>query len=87
MEDNSIVNQASEWSKSWEVTNSQIKGGVNPHAYRLGWLDKASQEKGIYSEDDIRKAFRAGQYYQQEGIILQPDEHGYIQSLNQSKQP
>ena len=87
MEDNSIVNQASEWSKSWEVTNSQIKGGVNPHAYRLGWLDKASQEKGIYSEDDLRKAMDMSQELSENPNILKYTPDDIIKSLNQSKQP
>lgn len=32
-----------EWSKHWEIANKQLSanngGGVNPHAYRLGFLD------------------------------------------------
>jgi hypothetical protein len=36
-----------------------------------------------YSEEDIRKAFKAGMDYQEGGVILYPDEEGYIQSLKQ----
>jgi len=42
-----------EWSRAWEIINAQKKDGVNPHAYRLGWLDKAAQQKGGYSEEDM----------------------------------
>jgi hypothetical protein len=30
------------WEKHWEIVNSQIPNGVNPHAYRLGFLKAAS---------------------------------------------
>ena len=26
------------WEKNWEIVNSQLENGVNPHAYRLGYL-------------------------------------------------
>jgi len=44
-----------EWGKSWEIINAQLDG-VNPHAYSLGWLDKAAQQKGAYSEEDLKNA-------------------------------
>jgi hypothetical protein len=39
----------------------------------------------VYSEEDLRKAFNAGMDYQEGGVILYPDEEGYIQSLKQPK--
>lgn len=29
------------WEKSWEKINNELsfRGGVNPHAYRLGYMD------------------------------------------------
>ena len=39
----------------------------------------------VYSEDDLRKAFKSGMDYQEGGVILYPDEEGYIQSLKQPK--
>lgn len=57
-------NQPSEvpdWSKHWEKVNRELqdKGGVNPHAYRLGFLDAIKftalsqareQDKEIWTE-------------------------------------
>ena len=43
-----------EWENSWEIVNSELKEGVNPSAYKLGWLGKAAQqEKSLYSEEDL----------------------------------
>lgn len=44
MEDEKIQN----WQKSWEIVNSQLPNGVNPSAYRLGWLDAKSIIKGLH---------------------------------------
>ena len=30
------------WEKSWEIVNNQLPNGVNPSAYRLGYLEAAS---------------------------------------------
>ena len=48
-----IVIEDEGWESSWEITNSKIKNGVNPNAYRLGWLGKSAQQKGVYSEEDL----------------------------------
>lgn len=31
------------WEEHWEIVNNQIKEGVNPHAYRLGFLACSKQ--------------------------------------------
>jgi len=47
------------WVASWEKANGEIKNGVNPHAYRLGWLDcKSNQLKPSVSlpmHEDVKK--------------------------------
>ena len=45
-----------------------------------------AKETFKYPEYDLRKAFQAGMNYQEDGIILYPDEHGFIQSLQQPKE-
>lgn len=45
-----------------------------------------AKETFKYPEYDLRKAFQAGMDYQEGGIILYPDEHGFIQSLQQPKE-
>ena len=43
-----------EWGNSWEIVNSELKEGVNPSAYRLGWLGKAAQQQEtLYSKEDL----------------------------------
>jgi len=37
--DKAITNNEEGWEKSWEKINNELPKGVNPHAYRLGWLD------------------------------------------------
>jgi hypothetical protein len=39
------------WERNWELTNSQIKDGVNPHAYRLGFLDATEIFKPSVTEE------------------------------------
>ena len=45
-----------------------------------------AKETFKYTEEDLRKAFEAGMNYQEGGIILYPDEHGFIQSLQKPKE-
>lgn len=52
------------WEKAWEEVNHQLErsGGVNPHAYRLGWLDgrkkgtvPATPQEGKHTPDSHEK--------------------------------
>ena len=45
-----------------------------------------AKETFKYPEYDLRKAFQAGMNYQEGDIILYPDEHEFIQSLQQPKE-
>jgi hypothetical protein len=50
----STINLEEIWAKHWEKTNFELQssGGVNPHAYRLGFLGNPNQ----YTQADIEKA-------------------------------
>jgi len=72
------------------IVEDEFKNTLEKH-YSNGTVDeriafifgyKAAQQKGVYSEEDLRNAFRAGEIYQ-EGIILKTDEDRYIKSLKQ----
>jgi len=40
------------WEKEWEEVNHQIKEGVNPHAFRLGWLYGKKSAPSVKGETD-----------------------------------
>lgn len=51
-----------DWSKHWEIVNQQLyeQGGVNPHAYRLGFKKAQSLNDKKFSLEDIKKAIQEG---------------------------
>lgn len=50
-----------------------------------GFKKAQSLNEKKFSLEDMFKCFQAGIDYEKEGSILQPDAHGYIQSLQQPK--
>jgi hypothetical protein len=53
--------------------------------YMEGFKKSQSLNEKVFSLVDMFNCFEAGELYQQEGIILQPDAHGFIKSLQQHK--
>lgn len=39
------------WIKNWEIVNNKSRGGVNPYAYRLGYLQ--AKKETSFSESDL----------------------------------
>lgn len=61
------------------VTQGKIEGFIK------GFKKAQSINEKKFSLEDMFKCFQAGIDYEKEGSILQPDAHGYIQSLQQPK--
>ena len=55
---------------------------LDSSVFYLGYKGRAAQQKGIYSEDDLRKAFNAGERYGKQ-VSMKGNIDEYIQSLNQ----
>jgi len=53
--------QVEGWEKHWEVVNAQFPNGVNPHAYRLGFL-KAAELYASSMAADLIKLFAEDVY-------------------------
>lgn len=82
------------WSRHWEIVNQQLygQGGVNPHAYRLGFKQSQSLNDKKFTLEDMRKAFEQGYGFADEKLIIhRHDEEckytfdNLIQSLQQPK--
>lgn len=70
------------WMENWEKVNNQIKEGVNPHAYRLGYIQA---QQNLFTEDEVLlliaeaiTKFKLGKLHESELIK---------QSLKSLKQP
>lgn len=81
------------WSRHWEIVNSQIENGVNPHAYRLGFITAQSLSDKMFSLDDIVKAIYFGEMsvkdssiklFEKKELIKTEVTRQFIQSLQQS---
>lgn len=52
------------WEEHWEIVNNQIKEGVNPHAYRLGFLACSKQLEAKDKEiEELKAAIRASERF------------------------
>jgi len=58
-EENGLEYKPEGWEKHWELVNSQIKDGVNPSAYRLGFLDAIKSKPSVTeeSQEELWKSF------------------------------
>jgi hypothetical protein len=71
----------------YEVGYSVSDENSTIQAMREAFIEGHKAATKVYSEEDLRKAYRAGMDYQEGGVILYPDEEGYIQTLKQPKTP
>lgn len=74
-----------ERNKVYEETGSLTACTIVDRGISLGFKKALSLNEKKFSLEDMFKCFQAGIDYEKEGSILQPDAHGYIQSLQQPK--
>ena len=73
------------WSKYWEEVNDQIKEGVNPQSYRLGFKKAKELSDKKFSFEDMRQAFYAGRGTRNKDEVYPNEAKKIIQSLQEPK--